>query len=391
MTAKIIKNEAEYEATLDRIDGLMDAVPGTPEGDELELLATLVSMYEDEAHPIGLPDPIEAIRFRMEQAGLKQRDLVPYIGSASKVSEVLSGQRTLSLSMIRKLHEGLGIPAEVLLQEPEVEDSMVLEDLEWDKFPIQEMLRRAWFSPKENMSSESLLKDWVKPLEEDVLQPAFLRQHVRSGGNEDAYALNAWRIRVSLLAEQEALPEYKQGTVTTEFVRDMVRFSYLDEGPVLAKEFLAKNGIHFVVEPHLPHTHLDGAAIKLPGGSPVVALTLRYDRLDNFWFTLCHELAHVALHFEGDEHDVFYDNLEGGEITGIEDEADKWAMDALIPPDAWNAANLIDYPSPANIRSFAEALRINPVIPAGRVRKETGNYRLFGRYVASQKVRGFFK
>ena len=120
MIPKIIKTEEEYEGTLERIDELMDAVPDTPEGDELELLVTLVELYEEHAYPIEMPDPVVAIKFRMEQQGLKQKDLVPYFGSRSKVSEVLSGRRSLSLAMIRKLHVGLGIPSEILLQESEV-------------------------------------------------------------------------------------------------------------------------------------------------------------------------------------------------------------------------------------------------------------------------------
>jgi HTH-type transcriptional regulator/antitoxin HigA len=96
----------------------MDARPGTPQADELDLLAALVEIYEDEAFPIDEPDPVEAIRFRMEQQGLKPRDLVPYMGSRSKVSEVLSGHRGLSLNMIRRLSTALGIPTDVLVREP---------------------------------------------------------------------------------------------------------------------------------------------------------------------------------------------------------------------------------------------------------------------------------
>jgi len=84
MIAKVIKNETDYEAALARINELMDADLGTREGDELELLVSLVEWYEKKAHPIGLPDPVEAIRFRMEQLGLKQKDLIPFIGSRSK-------------------------------------------------------------------------------------------------------------------------------------------------------------------------------------------------------------------------------------------------------------------------------------------------------------------
>ena len=118
MKPKVIKTEAGYKATLARIDKIFDAKPGTAKGDELELLLLLVEKYEEIEFPIALPDPIAAIRFRMEQDKLQPKDLVPFIGSKSKVSEVLSGQRPLSLTMIRNLITGLGIPPEVLLQQP---------------------------------------------------------------------------------------------------------------------------------------------------------------------------------------------------------------------------------------------------------------------------------
>jgi HTH-type transcriptional regulator / antitoxin HigA len=120
MLYKVIKSEQDYEAALSRINELMDAGLNTVEGDELELLTTLVELYEKKAYPIDLPDPIAAIKFRMDQMGLQQKDLIPFIGSRSKVSEVLSRQRALSISMIRKLHEGLGIPADVLLKKVNV-------------------------------------------------------------------------------------------------------------------------------------------------------------------------------------------------------------------------------------------------------------------------------
>ena len=115
---KLIQTEAENEAALARLDEIFDAKPGTPDGDEVELLVALIEAYERVAYPIDLPDPIEAIRFRMEQAELREEDLIPFIGSASEVSEILSGKRPLSIAMIRRLVSGLGIPAEVLLQEP---------------------------------------------------------------------------------------------------------------------------------------------------------------------------------------------------------------------------------------------------------------------------------
>jgi len=117
MKAKVIKTAEQYEATLARVERIFDAKPGTEKGDELELLLLLVETYENQVYPIDLPDPITALRFRMEQEGLGPKDLIPFIGSKSKVSEVLSGRRPLSLTMIRKLVEEFNLPAEVALRE----------------------------------------------------------------------------------------------------------------------------------------------------------------------------------------------------------------------------------------------------------------------------------
>ncbi|MEN9468464.1 MAG: hypothetical protein RL630_197 [Verrucomicrobiota bacterium] len=117
MKPKILKTEAEYSAALARVNSLMDAKPGSRQEEELELWSLLVERYEQEHCPIDFPDPIEAIRFRMEQEGLRQKDLEKYFPGKNRVSEVLNHKRPLSLGMIRSLHRGLGIPAQVLLQE----------------------------------------------------------------------------------------------------------------------------------------------------------------------------------------------------------------------------------------------------------------------------------
>jgi HTH-type transcriptional regulator/antitoxin HigA len=112
-----IRTETDYEAALQAISALMvaDPMPGTPEGDRLDVLTTLVQAYESQHHPVTPPDPIEAIKFRMEQQGLTVADMRPYIGPPHRVYEVLSRKRGLSLTMIRRLHTGLGIPAESLI------------------------------------------------------------------------------------------------------------------------------------------------------------------------------------------------------------------------------------------------------------------------------------
>ncbi|MFM2129330.1 MAG: hypothetical protein RL477_876 [Pseudomonadota bacterium] len=118
MTADVkpIHTEADYDRALAEVEKLWGAPGGTPKGDRLDVLATLIDVYETAHHPIDPPDPVEAIRFRMEQQGLSRKDLEPLIGTRTRVAEVLNRKRALSIGMIRRLHEHLGIPAEVLIR-----------------------------------------------------------------------------------------------------------------------------------------------------------------------------------------------------------------------------------------------------------------------------------
>jgi len=116
MRIKPIKSERDYQRALKLVDRLMDARANTPEGDMLDVLATLIDAWEEKHYPIDPPDPIEAIRFAMEQRGLSRNDLQPMIGSRARVAEILNHKRTLTLPMIRRLHDRLGIPAEVLIR-----------------------------------------------------------------------------------------------------------------------------------------------------------------------------------------------------------------------------------------------------------------------------------
>ncbi len=142
---KPIRTERDYEAALARVDALMGAKPGSAESDELDVLADLVELYEDKHEPMGYPGPVAAIEFRMDQGNLSPRDLIPFIGSRAKVSEVLSGKRAITMPMARALHEHLGIPADVLLREPEAVPGDPLSGTEWSRFSVREMAKRAGF------------------------------------------------------------------------------------------------------------------------------------------------------------------------------------------------------------------------------------------------------
>jgi len=116
MEIKPIKTKTDYQSALKVVEKLFDAKPGTPEGDRLEVITTLIEAYEEKHHPIPPPDPIEAIFYYLESRGLTRKDLEIFLGSRSRVSEVLNRKRPLSIEMIRRLHEKLGIPAEVLIK-----------------------------------------------------------------------------------------------------------------------------------------------------------------------------------------------------------------------------------------------------------------------------------
>jgi len=395
---RAIRTEADYKAALARIDALMDAGQGTPEGEELDVLTDLVGLYESRHVPMGYPTPIEAIQFRMEQGGLSPRDLVPFIGSRSKVSELLSGKRPLTMQIARALHAGLGIPADVLLQQPGGELPSALEGLDWKRFPLAAMAKLGWIAKRPNLldHAEEIMRDLIRRAGgEHVLPAALYRKNdqARANAKMDPYALKAWCWQVLACANATPLPvAYRPGTVDIEFLRKVARLSWSEDGPRLAREFLAKHGIHLVCLEHLPRTHLDGAALQLSDGTPVIGLTLRYDRLDNFWFCLLHELAHIGRHMDGKRDEVFIDDHNLGVVEGVhrdpkEDEADDWTNAALIPPEVWKTSRVGNNPSPIAVVQLAQKLGIHPAIVAGRVRHETKNFRLLSHFVGTGEVR----
>ena len=388
---KIIKTEEDYDLALARLDELFDAKPGTPEGDELEVLSLLMEKYEKENHAIDLPSPIEAIKFRMEQAGLRQADLIPYIGSSAKVSEVLSEKRPLTISMMKALHRDFGIPAEVFLGINADEKVAPLGDPE--RLPWAEMVKRGWLPDFKGTVQEAkadadiLLKKLFHKSAQKCLEPALYRRSIRSKSPMDEAAVTAWTARIITLACGRVAPvKFSKDALDKSFTEPLAKLSFLDDGPILAQEYLLKHGIHLVFEKHLPKTKIDGAATMLPDGTPVIGLSLRFDRLDNFWFNLFHELGHIALHFDGDDI-LFVDDFQS-ESKDLELEADEWGKEALIPSSVWRSAGPLN--NEAAVKRFANNLGISPAIIAGRLRFERHNYRLMTDLVGNREVRKHF-
>ena len=402
VTVRPVRSEEEYEVALARIGELMDAEANTPEEDELDILTGLVERYEEAHHAVGPPDAVAAIEFRMEQAGLTQRDLVPYIGSRAKVSEVLSGKRDITMAMARALHRHLGIPADALLQDPKVLLDDTLAHVEWRRFPLQPMVKLGWINDMPDLRdrAEEVMRGLIdRAGGPKVAAAAMFRKndHRRINAKTDEYALSAWCWEV-LARANERPPEaqYLPGTVTPELLREIARLSSSEQGPVTAARSLTKRGIAVEIVTHLRRTHLDGAALSLSDGRPVIGLTLRYDRIDNFWYTLLHELAHVGLHMDGNGEDTgFVDDhsLRGADTEAddsMEKDADRWAEDALIPPDTWEESAASFNPTPMAVIELAAQAGVHPAVVAGRVRHEENNYRLLSQFVGVGKVRRLF-
>lgn len=389
---QVIKTDVQYRAYLAEVGRLvaLDPDPTSLEGKRLELLGLLVESYEKERFPIAAPTPVEAILFRLEQKGLQQKDLEPIIGSKGRVSEILNGKRRLTVPMIRKLSTNLDIPVSVLIAEPAQESRHSDKNA---RVPlVREIMKRGWVestkvTPK---NATEIVSELFAKLGAPSLGSVYPKtgMHTALVGPIDLSAVRLWMTHVVLKSREkrEGQAKYQKEALKIESLADLARLSWFERGPALAVEYLKKLGIPVVFEKHLPGTRLDGAATLDLDGTPVIGLTLRHDRLDNFWFTLLHECAHVALHLRTPG-EAFLDDTESDvDHDTREVEANRLARDTLIPQDLWRRSDANRLKTPHAIRALAGQLRIHPAIVAGRIRRESGNYKLFSSMVGYKMV-----
>lgn len=192
--------------------------------------------------------------------------------------------------------------------------------------------------------------------------------------------------------EQKLSGTYKAGSITPDVLAELSKLSAHEDGPKRARDALSGLGVHLVCVSHLPKTYLDGAALRrVEGSAPIVALTLRYDRIDNFWFSLLHELAHVGRHFNGAT-EAFVDDFSLREAPSRhedprESEADEWAEEALISREQWATAGPTSHASYSGIIAFSQRIGVHPAIVAGRIRHQTRNFRAFAPLLGAGEVR----
>lgn len=341
--------------------------------DQIEILSLLIEDYERKTAYVHPPTPIAAIKFRMEELGLTARYLEPFIGSRARVSEVLTGKRTLSIDMIRSLHEGLSIPYECLMSvrknssDHEAAGSAV------------EILQSLGF--------DISLADIPSFVQAVIPQSGLSALHKktrtqRAASKTDPRSLKLWQAIVLKKSERLAKVSFAKDSFSKAVLRQLALLSSKSNGPRKAISYLAENGITVVTVPSLPGTFLDGAAMLNAQFNPVIGLTLRHDRTDGFWFTLLHECSHIALHYEElKSRAIFVDDLEIQSDDIFESQADALARDSLIPPEILNQVRWDESTTQDEIVAVASRARVHASIVAGRWQRDHQNYKRFSRMI----------
>lgn len=403
---RVLKTAEHYDLALHELEEIMesDPAPGSAQLDRLELLTVLLKDYEARHFKFEPNDPVDAIEFRMAEQRLRQKDLASFLGGKNRVSEVLARKRPLTLDMIRALHAGLQIPLPSLINpmkppgSPSLPPSGADDHFEWDAFPISEMKKRGWFDTVSHVDfddSEELVRAFLAQVGSDTARmPALFRRTLRGLGPHGAsrYALIAWTSRLLIRAKtvEHDLNKFSHASLEPTAWRELAQLSIFEDGPLRAQRFLRELGMVLLIEPALPSTLVDGAALLSPNGHPVIGMTLRFDRVDSFWFTLFHELAHVQNHLSESENAFVDRNDEERQQDPVEAEADLIARDSLLPRAHWRASSVSSNPTAAGIQSLAKKLNIHPAIVAGRVQFESKRYDRFGDMLGRGSVRKLF-
>lgn len=327
--------------------------------------------------------------------GMSQTDLAEKLNMKAQQVQRYEATHYMGASLARlvEVSRALGVNTSGSFQNTKPVDGSVFtwgnaEDVVWGQLPYKEMIKRKWFDVPRNGNPVEGVRNYFLSAAGPQFATALHRKKMHSGNVPNEYALLAWQARIldraHTLAAVGNIPDFE---LNDSWLPELVSLTTKPNGPMLARQLLAKKGIVLVVERHLPGSYLDGAAMIGRDERPVVGLTLRHDRLDNFWFVLMHELGHVFMHlFDGLRFD-FFDEEGARDVDSIEADADKFALDTLIPAELWDQSMSRFALSKEAVMLDAEALNIAPSIIAGRIRKERGNYTILNDLIGQNQVR----
>jgi HTH-type transcriptional regulator/antitoxin HigA len=377
--------DVQKNAIKSQLDELMDALKEYEDLKAGKIVVTEVNSLKE------LPGAL--IKARIAN-GLTQAQLAEKVGLKMQQIQRYEAElyETASIKTLTKIAEALEVRLSAEIQIKQVEAP---ETLDLKNYPFKQMFQRKWFgnfSGSYNeavIDSRNLLENFFEKAGFGKFQYGFTKMSIRSNSPVNMFALKAWYARIIAKAEAQTITGvYTKNTINEAWLKKLAELSTSPEGPVIAAKYLKSSGIKFIVEPHLEGTFLDGAALIWGSDVPIIAITTRHDRLDNFWFVLFHELAHVQLHLSHDL-TVIFDDLDA-KIEGIEKEADAFALNALIPDEVWRKSLVRFSPSKETILNQAKILHIHPALVAGRIRRETGQYFLYSDLVGQGEVRTCF-
>ncbi|WP_417832199.1 ImmA/IrrE family metallo-endopeptidase [Terasakiella sp.] len=262
-------------------------------------------------------------------------------------------------------------------------------EIDWNLFPLKEMRKRGWFNENITQNPAEAARHFFEKTVGEEFIGAMHRKRFRGENEPDEYFLLAWQAYVigeaHKIIEIAEIPEFRHDDT---WIDELARLSIFEDGPLRAQSLLAEHGIVLIIERHFDNTYLDGAAMLANTGHPVIGMTLRYDRLDNFWFVLFHELGHVFLHLQDQDHfDFFDDNETSSDKSELETQADEFALEKLIPAKKWKTC-LSRFKRKAEIViKDSKRLGISPSIIAGRIRKDANDYTILNELIGQSKVR----
>lgn len=244
--------------------------------------------------------------------------------------------------------------------------------------------QNGWFT--EDMS-ESQLRQYIAENRIEFGSPSLLRTGLNVIDHSEDVLLHAWRARVvSRARDIISLNTLNFDSLEIGWLPKLARLSTFEDGPKRAQAMLRDYGILLVPESQIPGLAIDGAAF-LEGSVPVIGMTIRKDTVDNFWFTLLHEVGHVMLHYRTGLATGFFDQIDAESADEQEAEADSFAENILIPEERWRRSTARIAKSPETVEKFAKEIGINPAIVFGRIRKERNNYAIFSNKIGSNTVR----
>ncbi|PQV52184.1 HTH-type transcriptional regulator/antitoxin HigA [Paraburkholderia sp. BL21I4N1] len=337
-------------------------------------------------------DPGELLIVARITKGWSQKDLARQLGLREQAIQryEVDRYRSISLAGYIRVARALSLRMSADFCSPSSTDWMP--SFEVTQAEAQKVLKHArangWL--QSDASDENGISQLVRYVAEHVEMhgtPSLLRTGLNVEDHSEDWSLLSWKAQITRRAkaiiERDKL---KYRPLDVSWLVDLVRLSKLDDGPLRAQELLKQHGIVLIAEPHITGMKVDGAAF-LVDDIPVIGMTLLRDFLDNFWFTLMHEVAHVILHYRTGLAAGFFDDVEATQVDELEDEANKFAANMLIPEEVWSRSPARIAKTADPIERFADQLGISPAIVFGRIRLERKNYTLFSDKIGRGKVR----